>query len=103
MNRLLSALAFAMAAPLAVSAAPVNQSTCNALWSKVNPGGAATITEAQAQPYVTNFKAADPDNDGTLTKSEFSAACESGYVTAMAGQSEGSKMAPKSDPEKELQ
>ena len=96
MKRLLLAGAFALATSFAASAAPLSQTKCNSLWSEVNPSGAATITEAQAQPYVTDFKAADPDNDGTLTKSEFSAACKSGYVTAMAGQSGGGKMAPKS-------
>ena len=44
---------------------------CSTLWEKVNTSGAATIDASQAQGYVTNFKAADPDNDGTLSKTEF--------------------------------
>jgi hypothetical protein len=86
--------AFALVMPLAASAAPLSESECNSVWKEANPSGAPTITEAQAQPYVTDFKAADPDNDGTLSKSEFSAACKSGYVTAMVNPSGEGKMAP---------
>ena len=53
---------------------------CSTLWEKVNTSGAATIDASQAQGYVTNFKAADPDNDGTLSKTEFQAACAKGLV-----------------------
>ena len=53
---------------------------CSGLWEKANASGAATIDASQAQGYVTNFKAADPDNDGTLTKTEFQAACAKGLV-----------------------
>jgi hypothetical protein len=94
MRQILLAGALTLAASFAATAAPLSQTECNTLWNQVNPSGAATITQTQSQPYVTDFKAADPDNDGTLTKSEFSSACKSGYVTAMAGPSGGSKMAP---------
>ena len=53
---------------------------CSTLWEKANISGGATIDASQAQGYVTNFKAADPDNDGTLTKTEFQAACAKGLV-----------------------
>jgi len=53
---------------------------CSTLWEKVNASGAATIDASQAQGYVTNFKAADHDSDGTLTKTEFQAACAKGLV-----------------------
>ena len=53
---------------------------CSGLWEKANASGAATIDASQAQGYVTNFKAADADNDGTLTKTEFQAACAKGLV-----------------------
>jgi hypothetical protein len=53
---------------------------CSTLWEKANISGGATIDASQAQGYVTNFKAADPDNDGTLTNTEFQAACAKGLV-----------------------
>ena len=56
------------------------QADCEAAWKKANPTNAATITEAQAQPYVADVKAANPDNDGTLDKTEFTKACDSGLV-----------------------
>lgn len=56
------------------------QADCEAAWTKANPSNAATITEAQAQQYVADVRAANPDNDGTLDKTEFTKACESGLV-----------------------
>jgi hypothetical protein len=94
MTRLLLAGAFAAATALtAYAGTPLSQSKCDSVWNQANPGGAATITEAQAQPYVTDVKAANPDGDGTLDKAEFSAACKKGLVTAMAGDT-GSDTAP---------
>lgn len=103
MKSLLLAGAFVLTAPFAVHAAPLSQSKCSALWDQLNPAGAATITQAQAGPHITDFKAADPDNDGTLTKSEFSQACKSGYVTAMASPSTGGEMAPQPAPVEKYQ
>lgn len=66
---------------------------CSTLWEKVNTSGAATIDASQAQGYVTNFKAADPDNDGTLSKTEFQAACAKGLVqdSASSGAASGTE------------
>ncbi len=61
-------------------AVKLSAAQCSTLWEKVNVSGAATIDASQAQGYVSNFKAADPDNDGTLTKTEFQAACAKGLV-----------------------
>ncbi len=61
-------------------AVKLSAAQCSTLWEKVNVSGAATIDASQAQGYVTNFKAADADNDGTLTKTEFQAACAKGLV-----------------------
>src|SRR5262245_60713200 len=58
----------------------LSSAQCSSLWDKVNVTGAATIDAAQAKGYVTNFKAADPDSDGTLSKAEFQAACAKGLV-----------------------
>ena len=55
----------------------LSQAECDSLWNQANPSGATSITQAQAQPYVTNFKAANPDGDNSLDRNEFSAACKS--------------------------
>jgi hypothetical protein len=62
------------------AAVKLSAAQCSTLWEKANISGGATIDASQAQGYVTNFKAADPDNDGTLSKTEFQAACAKGLV-----------------------
>jgi hypothetical protein len=62
-------------------AGKMSQDDCQKTWKQANPSAAATITMAQAQPYVSNFKAADPDSDGTLDQNEFMQACSTGGVT----------------------
>jgi hypothetical protein len=52
---------------------------CNAIWSKAVPSG-NTLAKADAAPYIVNFAQADPDNDGTIDKKEFDAACAKGMV-----------------------
>src|ERR671935_3213618 len=68
------------AAFAATEGTKLSAAQCSTLWEKGNATGAATIDASQAQGYVTNFKAAEPDNDGTLTKAEFQAACGKGLV-----------------------
>ncbi len=77
----------------------LSQAECNSLWKQANPSSAATINQSQAQPYVTNFKSADADNDGTLDQNEFNTACQKGLVNSASssGAASGensSKMAP---------
>jgi hypothetical protein len=78
----------------------LSQAECDTLWNQANPSGAKSITQAQAQSYVTDFKAANPDGDSSLDQKEFSAACKSGLVkgTGSSGAAAGEpsdKMAPK--------
>jgi hypothetical protein len=90
----LTSLALVLSTGLAMaeSGKKLSQAECDSLWSQANPTGAATIAEAQAQPYVSDFKAANPDNDGSLDAKEFRAACSKGLVsgTASSGASSGS-------------
>jgi hypothetical protein len=58
----------------------LTQAECDTLWNQANPSGATTITQAQAQPYVTDFKAANADGDSSLDQKEFATACKSGLV-----------------------
>jgi hypothetical protein len=83
----------------AAAGTQLSQAECDSLWNLANPSGAATINQSQAQPYVTDFKSADPDNDGTLSQNEFSAACKAGLVksstsSGAASGDTGNKMAP---------
>jgi len=61
--------------------AVLDESKCGAVWSK-GAGSSDTLTYDKAGPYVTNMQAADPDNDGKFTKSEFMEACKKGLVQA---------------------
>ena len=85
----------------------LTQAECDTLWNQANPSGAATITQAQAQSYVIDFKAANPDGDSSLDQKEFATACKNGLVkgTGSSGAATGEpsgklapleKMAPKS-------
>ncbi len=88
----LTALGLVLGSSIAVAGpAKLSQAECDSLWSEANPSGSATITEAQAQPFVSDFKAANPDNDGTLDAKEFRAACSKGLVqsSATSGSSSG--------------
>ena len=77
----------------------LTQAECDTLWNQANPSGAATITQAQAQPYVIDFKAANPDGDSSLDQKEFATACKNGLVkgTGSSGAATGEpsdKLAP---------
>ena len=102
-------LAAAIAASTAFGAyaagTQLSQAECDSIWKQANPSAAATINQSQAQPYVTDFKSADPDNDGSLDQNEFNTACQKGLVKsasssgAASGESSktlpsGNKMAP---------
>ncbi len=67
----------------------LSQAECDALWMQANPTNAATISETQAMGYVTDFKTANPDNDGTLDKTEFAKACKMGLVSGSASSGAG--------------
>lgn len=101
MKHLIIASALALVSATAVNAqspkpadaaTKLSQAECESLWGQANPSNAATISQSQAQPYVTDFKAANPDGDGTLDKNEFSKACSMGLVkgSASTGASSGS-------------
>jgi len=52
---------------------------CNAIWSKAVPSGDG-LAQANAAPYIVNFAQVDTNNDGTIDKKEFDAACGKGLV-----------------------
>ena len=60
--------------------ATLNPEQCAQVWSKAVPSG-EYLAEANAAPYIVNFKQADgPDQDGKISKSEFEDACAKGLV-----------------------
>jgi hypothetical protein len=52
---------------------------CSGVWNKAVPNG-GTLAQADAAPYIVNFPQVDTDNDGTIDKQEFQAACAKGLV-----------------------
>src|SRR6476646_3331841 len=79
----------------ATGAMKMTQAECAALWNRVDSGKAGNISENQAKPYVTDFKALDTNGDKKLSQSEFQAGCDKRlvHITASTGAGTGS-MAP---------
>ena len=93
MTRMLSSVAaaavfasFAATSAMAQMKAPsppatkLSDAQCTALWDKLDTAKSGSITQAQAQPYVTDFKAVDTNNDTKLSKAEFTAGCGKGAI-----------------------
>lgn len=77
--------------PSAAGATKLSQSECTSLWQQANSSGGAGLTQAQAAPYVSDFKAANPDGDTTIDQNEWMAACNKGLVrsSSSSGASSG--------------
>ena len=84
-----SAIALMTAGGAHAAGQKLSQAECDALWIQANPSNAATIDEMQAKGFLTDFKAANPDNDGTIDKAEFTKACGSGLVSGSASTGAG--------------
>ena len=79
----------------------LSQAECRTLWNQANPSGGPTITMAQAQRYVSDFKSVDRDDDGSISKVEFNAGCKNGNVkgaSASTGMSPGTSGSSKPSP-----
>jgi len=76
---------------IADAATHLSQSECSTLWQQANPSNAKGLTESQSAPYVSSFKAANPDGDTTIDVNEWNAACKKGLVksTSSSGASSG--------------
>lgn len=85
-----SAIALMTATGALAAGQKLSQAECDALWMQANPSNATMIDETQAKGYVTDFKAANPDNDGTIDKAEFTKACNKGLVSGSASSGAGS-------------
>jgi hypothetical protein len=87
---ILAAAIMALAVPAVAQTTPgsgavkMTSAECTAAWNKLDTAKSGSVSEAQAQGTVTDFKAADANGDGKLTQAEFTAACGKGLVTAAA-------------------
>lgn len=70
----------------------LSQSECTSLWQQAAGSSSAGLTADKAKPYVTDFKAANPDGDTTIDQNEFMTACNKGLVkpSSASGASSGS-------------
>jgi len=99
-----AALAVAVPALAQTSTVPksgatkMSQAECTVAWNKVDASKSGSVTQSQAQGVVTNFKAADTNNDGKLSQAEFMAACDKGLVTASAATGGGTRGMTGSEP-----
>jgi hypothetical protein len=69
----------------------MSRADCTAAWTKLDASKTGSVSQSQAQGVVTDFKAADTNNDGKLSQAEFVAACEKGLVTASTGTGSGGR------------
>ncbi len=99
-----AALAIAMPALAQTTTMPksggskMSRADCTAAWTKLDASKSGSVSQTRAQGVVTDFKAADSNNDGKLTQTEFSAACDKGLVTASAATGSGGRGITGSEP-----
>ncbi len=86
----------------ATAAMKLSQAECDTLWNQANPSKGATISMSQAQPYVSNFKSVDIDNDGSISQVEFRKGCNNGLVksSSSSGSSSGTSGSSTGSPSK---
>jgi hypothetical protein len=58
----------------------LTQAQCETLWNQANPSKGQTLSQSQAQPFVSDFKSVDTDSDGSISQTEFMTGCNNGYV-----------------------
>lgn len=73
------------AKPSPAATTKLSDQQCTAEWQKaLGSSGAQSLTEATSHGYLSNFKAADTNNDSKVDQSEWKAACKKGLVVASA-------------------
>lgn len=82
---LMAGSAFAQTTTAPNAGTKMSAADCTAAWDKLDTAKSGSVSETQAQGTVTDFKTADANHDGKLTKAEFTSACDKGLVTASAG------------------
>ena len=69
----------------------MTQAQCDSLWTKMNPSGASSVSQSQAQAYTTSFSQVDTNSDSQLSRDEFQKGCQGGMFsdTATTGSGTG--------------
>lgn len=62
----------------------MTQTECESLWNRADSAKSGSLSQAQAQTYVTNFSGVDTNSDGNLSRTEFMAGCDKGLVQSSA-------------------
>jgi hypothetical protein len=84
----------------------LSQADCTNLWQQAGAGNTGGLTEAQAKPYVQDFKTVNSDGNTTIDQNEWMAACGKGMIhsssssgasSGTSGSSSSSKTSPGSD------
>jgi hypothetical protein len=93
----IAALLVTSGAPVLAQNAPaanmkLSKAECSSIWGRADASGSGSITNSQAQAFVSDFSKVDANADGQLTSAEFLSGCQKGLVhdSASSGASEGS-------------
>jgi hypothetical protein len=70
--------------------AKMTKAECESMWNRMDSARAGSVSQAQAQPHLTDYVAADANKDAKLSQTEFLAACDNGLVRNSASMSSGS-------------
>lgn len=89
-----TAVAQTSSTPGAAGAQKLSDAQCQQIWSKLDSANAGSVSQTQATTYVSDFKQADANNDGRLSSSEFTSACQRGLVRDSAATGAGSGSSP---------
>jgi hypothetical protein len=99
-----SGLALATSSFAAPDNMKLSQADCQAVWKQADSQGTGSLSQANAQPYVSDFKSVAANADGSLSSAEWMKGCSAGHVKGGAstgagagtsGSSTGSPDSPK--------
>lgn len=85
-----AALAFGAAslssafAQTAAPSAKMTKAQCETLWTQALAGSTGDLAMDKAKPYVKDFNKADKNADSKLSQTEWTAACDQGWIQSAA-------------------
>jgi len=92
----IAALLVTSGAPVFAQTAPganakLSKAECQTVWGRADASGSGSLSDAQAQGYVSDFAKVDANADGKLTGAEFMSGCKKGLIhdSASSGAGEG--------------
>lgn len=84
------AVAQTSSSPGAAGNQQLSDAQCQQVWSKLDSQKSGSVSQTQSANYVNDFKQADTNNDGRLSSTEFTSACQRGLVRDSAAAGSGS-------------